>query len=211
MSTWEITRAALSKLSEPFTGIMVLSLIWCIWHCFSVRFKNLRSNMVLAVLLVIYLASLPIFSPLTRPGSDYKILPTDINVPIDYVVVLGCGNLGDTTLPISNQLSHCSLRRLVEGIAQQRLHPESDLVFTGGAGFFSITNAEVMANVAASLGVDPAIVHLEPTGNTTLQEVSALTPLLTNKNIILVTNASHMLRAIAYLINTQQRSRLPLL
>jgi uncharacterized SAM-binding protein YcdF (DUF218 family) len=52
--------------------------------------------------------------------------------PIRGIVVLGGGHVSDEKLPITSQIGASSMSRLVEGIRQQRLHPGSKLILSGG-------------------------------------------------------------------------------
>lgn len=200
MSTLEIIKAVLSKLLEPYTFLVLAALLYCLWSCLSDRFRSTRKFVRLGLVVALYLASLPIFHPYTRPSqSDIEYQPPPASLKVDYILVLGCGNLGDLSLPLSNQLSQCSMRRLVEGVLLHRRFPQSELIVTGGKGFFEHSNADVMKQLAIGLGVPENSIITEPTGHSTVQEITALEPVLRGKNTILVTSAKHVSRAMALL------------
>jgi uncharacterized SAM-binding protein YcdF (DUF218 family) len=90
-----------------------------------------------------------------------------------------------------------ALGRVAEGIRVHRLVPESTIVFSGYKGKLSESQAEVSADAAISLGVDPVNTAVLTTTRTTLDEAetfySAFGP---GGTLILVTDAIHMPRAM---------------
>jgi len=73
--------------------------------------------------------------------------------PIKFIIVLGGGHVSDPKLPITSQITKNTLVRLVEGIRLYRKHTNSKLILSGGSVYGSVTNAEIMADVAKELGV----------------------------------------------------------
>jgi glycosyltransferase involved in cell wall biosynthesis len=88
----------------------------------------------------------------TYPALTGKFLQKVQEKPISKIVVLGSGHVSDDRLPANSQIGGASLYRLVEGIRLALLHPEAQLILTGGVGYDPVPNAEVVNLVAESLG-----------------------------------------------------------
>ena len=115
--------------------------------------------------------------------------------PVKWIVVLGGGTTNNDDLPPLNQLSKATLIRLVEGIRLHKLMPGSKLVLTG-KGSMSVTTAEIMAQTALCLGVDDTNIVLEKESMDTKDHALYLKHILKDDQFIVVTDASHMLRAM---------------
>jgi uncharacterized SAM-binding protein YcdF (DUF218 family) len=92
----------------------------------------------------------------------------------------------------------CSLQRLIEGIRILGIHPEAMLVTSGYAGVDKMTNAEKVKQAAIVLGVPENKIMAQSKPQDTQQEAALIAPIVVGKNIVLVTNADHMPRAIKY-------------
>jgi uncharacterized SAM-binding protein YcdF (DUF218 family) len=116
---------------------------------------------------------------------------------VEYVVVLGGGNVASDSLPVSARTGDTSLPRIVEGIRLQRLHPGSKLLLSGGAVFAHSSDADAMRDLAVALGVDPADIIVEDQSKDTQAQASVLKDRLGQEPFVLVTSASHIPRAAA--------------
>jgi uncharacterized SAM-binding protein YcdF (DUF218 family) len=114
-----------------------------------------------------------------------------------WVVVLGGGHVSDPRVPITSQLSDESMTRLVEGIRLQRMIPGAKLLLSGGRIFDPVAEAEVMARVALSIGVDRQSMVLETASRDTEDEARIIKETVGNDPFLLVTSASHMPRSMA--------------
>ena len=136
---------------------------------------------------------------LLRP-LEYKYPPmTDVAsvLGIEWVVVLSGGSSSDAHLPITGQLSHASLVRLVEGIRIHRKLPESKLILSGGGAFNTVAEAKKMADVAVVLGVDSKDLILESESKDTKDQARLIHKIVRDNRFVLVTSASHMPRSMA--------------
>jgi uncharacterized SAM-binding protein YcdF (DUF218 family) len=115
---------------------------------------------------------------------------------VKWIVVLGGGHTADPNIPLSSQLDHSSMVRLVEGVLLHRDNPGSKLIVSGGRVDSSLSDAEVMSNVAEAMGVSHQDIILEDQSRDTEDEARLLKPLVQNDAFILVTSASHMLRSM---------------
>lgn len=115
---------------------------------------------------------------------------------VAWVVVLGGGHRADASLPPSAYLREAALYRNVEGIRLHRLLPESRLLFTGFGGAARESSAEIGAEVAVSLGVNPGRIVTADSPRTTAEEARAVRELVGEGPVVLVTSATHMPRAV---------------
>ncbi len=142
------------------------------------------------VLVSLSLAVLYIFS--IRPTALLLLSPLENRHPAyaarhaDFVVVLGGG-----------QYSDASCERLSEGIRIWRANPGSRLVLSGAACGERVSEAEVLADCAVSLGVPPNAVVREPCSRDTSEHPGYVKSIVGGRPFALVTSASHMPRALA--------------
>ena len=167
---------------------------WLLW--FRGRRARLGQTLVAGSLLGIFLFS---FQPVSNRlismvEYGYPAFPGD---SVEVVVVLGGGHDSDPALPASAQLSAQALYRLTEGMRIAATQPWTRLVVSGYGGLDPKPNAQVYAEVATALGVDPERITMEPRPNSTAQEAEFLEPALAGRRFALVTSASHMPRAMA--------------
>ncbi len=121
-----------------------------------------------------------------------------------YVVVLGCGHTDDESLPLTSKISSCSLQRLIEGIVQfNKVEGGAWLVLTGGKGVGNVNyHADVLAELAISLGVsNKSIIKIREVKNTK-DEVKIISKIIKSETFLLVTSASHMRRAVQFFIES---------
>jgi uncharacterized SAM-binding protein YcdF (DUF218 family) len=130
------------------------------------------------------------------PARTGELQVQSLIVPVKWVVVLGGGHAADPNIPLSSQLDHTTMVRLVEGVLLHRKNPGSKLIVSGGRVDGLVSDAEVMANVAEAMGVPHQDIILENQSWDTEDEARLLKPLVQNDVFILVTSASHMLRSM---------------
>ena len=114
-----------------------------------------------------------------------------------YVVVLGGGH-GDTPgLSAVNKLSTSAQGRLMEGIRLLRVLPEARLVTSGRGAPGQPSHAAVLAEAAASLGVERRRLVVLDSPRDTEEEARELAKLVGSERFALVTSAWHLPRATA--------------
>lgn len=189
------------ELLSPFTCSLILLIISLLFYVFHRRYLGIIFQVIgLLILLVLGYGvvtknQLLILEDTYRP-FDLTAVSTDLRKEIRYIVVLGSGHVSDSRLPVTSQIGGSSLYRLVEGIRVARELPGTSLILSGGVGYDPIPNADVVANVANILGLDSSSVIIENRPRNTIEEASFLKPLLQEKPFVLVTSASHMVRAM---------------
>lgn len=122
----------------------------------------------------------------------------DILQPVDAIVVLGNCHQVNENIPAIAQLCGSGLYRLMEGYRIWQANPEAELFLSGYAGDESRPYAEVVGEIALSLGVPKKKIRLFPTAQDTQQEAELTAPLLSGKRFALVTSASHMQRSMKW-------------
>ena len=144
---------------------------------------------------VLYFCSIPIVSnSLARPLED--AFPKYAGQAVESVVVLGGYHRSDERRPVSALLSSTSMVRLSEGIRLHNLNPGSTLNLSGYGGNDPISNAEAMARVAQAYGVLSDSINIEETPKDTAEEARVWAQQLKGKQVVLVTSATHMPRAM---------------
>jgi len=172
-----------------------------LWFTKKQRFGKLAITIgfILLVLFSTYPFSYAILGYLERQYKTFRINDDFLkNVSgIKYVVILGGGLTSDPRLPITSQLNHSSLIRLIEGIRLYRKIPGAKLILSGGVGFDCVSDAEMMERLSISLGVEPQDIILESKSLNTYEEAKFIKNIVGDKRFILVTSAAHMPRAMA--------------
>ena len=177
--------------------LMALAFIW-------LRRSPIKARLTLLLaFLVLGLSSWhPVADRLIRPLEDtYPVF--DIRQPVDTVVVLGsASNIAPPGSPAIMNLGSSAVFRLEEGLRILRANPDATLIVTGYAGFGSVTpHAELLKRAAIELGVDPIRILAYPTARDTEHEAHLTAPVLRNKRFALVTEASHLGRAVKFFEN----------
>jgi uncharacterized SAM-binding protein YcdF (DUF218 family) len=136
-----------------------------------------------------------LLAPLEAP---YPPLAPDKVPHQGTIVVLGGGIWSRTDLPAASQLSRTSVRRLAEAVRIYHLMGEAEIVVSGGKGnpFLPLAEAPVMRDFLVSLGIAEGKIIVEADSRTTFENVERLRNLPLRRPLILVTSASHMLRAL---------------
>jgi len=169
---------------------------------FLYRNKLQKAKFTLSVSIIwFFLFSYPPFvnTLLYSIESNY---PTLHQVPkeIKYIYVLGGGHNTDKMLPITSEVNEASVVRLNEGIRlYQQLNKNAKIIVSGHSGFYNNTSHALMQEeLAIALGVQKEHIILRPKPRDTQEEAMAAKSLLGNEPFILVTSASHMVRAMKF-------------
>lgn len=155
-------------------------------------------KILLLALLWISLLSYPPFSALLLlplESAYSKVELTDR--PVKYIHVLGSGHTSNPKIPLSSEVGLVSLARLNEGVSLYKAHRNMKIIFSGYGGRDPISNARKNAQMAIALGVNPADIILLEAPKDTQEEAAAAKKIIGNQPLILVTSASHMIRASA--------------
>jgi uncharacterized SAM-binding protein YcdF (DUF218 family) len=152
----------------------------------------------LASLIWISLLSYGPFSSLLLTPLENTYSKVELsNTSPKYIHVLGCGHTTNPNIPLSSEISLVSLARINEGVSLYKAHPNMKLIFSGYGGGDPVSNARKNSEMAIALGVNPADIILLETPKDTQEEAIASKKIVEDQPIILVTSASHMVRASA--------------
>lgn len=114
-----------------------------------------------------------------------------------YIHVLGAGASVDKRLPASMNLNGPTLTRLCEGIRVYNYLDQGVLVTSASTEEGLISQAQLSKQTAIAMGVPEVNIKTLDTPNTTLEEAIAFKEQFGgDKNIVLVTSALHMPRAM---------------
>ena len=189
-------KKVVSSLLMPLPAMLIIGFIGLMLIMFT-RKQKTGCFVVLFSFIGMFLISFqPVASRLLMPiERQYSgFLPVDKS--IDYVMVLGSGHVVDDSIPPTSELSRTGLMRLTEGIRILRIYPGSKLILSGYAGGSDVSNARMMAKVALALGVSKSDIILLETARDTWEEARQAAAFVKRKDVVLVTSASHMQRAL---------------
>lgn len=195
---WFAAKKLLAPLLYPVPAVL-LALGLGVFLLWMTPWKRAgRLFVTLGALLLGGLSFGPVADSLVRPlERQYSPLVFHQGLrDVRWVVVLGGGHVSDPTLPPTGQLDEASLVRLAEGIRIHRLLPRSRLLLSGGKLYDPVSNAQVMAEAATSLGVDPKNMVLEANSRDTQDQAVEIKRLVGDEPLVLVTSAVHMPRAM---------------
>jgi uncharacterized SAM-binding protein YcdF (DUF218 family) len=117
---------------------------------------------------------------------------------VKFIVVLASGFSHDVSRPVTSQLDDGSIARLVEGARVRKESNCCKLILSGGPGPDGVSSAaQAMAQLAQDLGVGRQDMILETQSRDTDDEARLVAPIVGQQPFILVTEASHMPRAMA--------------
>ncbi|GAB5378891.1 MAG: envelope biogenesis factor ElyC [Aliiglaciecola sp.] len=120
----------------------------------------------------------------------------DLSKPVDYIVVLGCQHVNDRALPITSQLSPCSSVRAAEAIRILQFNPQAKIITSGHVGNQTFSNAHMTKQFITAMGVDSNRIIAVELSRDTGEEAQNLRKMLNGKPFALVTQATHMKRAV---------------
>ena len=191
-----LLKKIITVLIMPINIVLLLLIFSLVFHRKKPKhsFKSLS-----AAFIILLVSSFAPFSDtvMTAIENDYPPY-VKINVPIDYIVVLGCGHNTNAMLPVTSQLQTCSLQRMVEAVRIYQLHPEARIITSGYGGVNPVSNAETVKQSLILLGIPAQKIITENFPKDTEEEAQLIAPRVQGTQVILVTNADHMPRAINY-------------
>jgi uncharacterized SAM-binding protein YcdF (DUF218 family) len=192
---------AIKKLLEwfltPLGGALVL--LWVGLLVGRTRRRGLGLVLTAGGATLLLVLSLGSVAGVLSAPLEHRYRPLMPAAPLDgvaAVAVLGGGSEWIPGRPATGWLQVAGLERLVEGVRVLRLAPGSRLVVSGRGEPGEPSTAEVMAEAAASLGVDPLRIVRFDTPRDTAEEIAALRALMGTQKVVIVTSAEHMPRAM---------------
>ncbi|SHJ35171.1 Uncharacterized SAM-binding protein YcdF, DUF218 family [Malonomonas rubra DSM 5091] len=186
----------LGSLMMPLPLVLLL-LVWAVLMLLRKKTRWLGGIFTLLATALLFAASYApianrLIAPLEQEYPGYQVAAE----PADYVAVLGHAHASSEIQPITSQLSPTGVVRVTEGIRIYRLNPGSKLIFSGDKFEEPFSYAEKSRQLAISLGVPAEDILLIEGVKDTAEETLALAAAYANSNLVLVTSASHMPRAM---------------
>lgn len=183
-------------------NLLFLSLLFCFLLFFLKRIKWFRFSLLLWIIIFLSLSTyfLPSYlaGKLENRFSVFDISTIDSTAEY-YILVLAGGYNADQRLPGVGQLEIVSLGRLAEAVRIKRLIPNAFLVCSGYSAYGLTSQAATTRKAAIELGVGNDEILIMETPRTTWEEAQAFVNAFgTEKRVILVTDAIHMKRAVAF-------------
>ncbi len=196
----------LSRFLFPIPLCIEFLLIGLLLLWFTRKEKTGKTVVALAGVLLVLFSS-HFFSSLLLTPLESRNPPLFISsgapAPVDarevkFIVVLASGFSYDASRPAAIQLDDSSIARLVEGVRVSKVLNCCKLVLSGGPGPDGVSSpAQAMAQLAQELGVSRRDMILEAQSRDTEDQARLVAPIVKEQPFILVTEASHMPRALA--------------
>jgi uncharacterized SAM-binding protein YcdF (DUF218 family) len=195
-----ILKKALGTLFMPLSICLLLFALGLLYVLLR-RSKDAIAPFVMSGLLLYAFSLNSVSGYLIRPLENAypPLILTSAEIvkkPVKWVVVLGAGHWTDKRLPPGAMLEEAALYRLNEGIRVANRFQDSILVLSGGKFKDEQSNAQVMAAAAIDLGFNPGRIMLSDKALDTHDEAMHIKILAGSDVFVLVTSASHMLRAV---------------
>lgn len=191
-----LLKKVITVLIMPINLVLISLIISALY--LNKRPKRSFKFLISAILLLI-VSSIPVVSDkfMVNLEEHYEAFARS-SKPVDYIIVLGGWHSPNDALPVTSQLNSDSLHRLVEVIRVYNLHPEAKIITSGHHSIDDVSNAQKMKQSLMLLGIPEHKVITENFPKDTEEEAELISPRVQGTNVVLVTNASHMLRAIKY-------------
>ena len=185
-------------LPVPRSVFLALAGLFFLW--FTRRQKTGKLFVTIAFLVLAFFSNGGVSDLFMRPLEQKYPPVTDVKAikNVKWIVVLGGGSNFDPQLPVSTYLSEASLTRVSEAIRIHNRLPKTRLIFSGRHFIEGIRPvAEVMAQMALELGIQPEEIVIEAEAVDTKDHPIFVKKLIGMDQFILVTSAVHMPRAMA--------------
>jgi uncharacterized SAM-binding protein YcdF (DUF218 family) len=191
----------LGWITDPGIWLLLL-LLGALIGSFRRRGQGGRGFLLLALLLTLTLAVLPVGGWLLLPLENRFPPPASLPEHIDGILVLGGSLNGKASAARGQPVHNDTAERLTAAVALARAHPEARLIFSGGSNSIwpdQEPEALYVERLLLDLGVPPAQLTIESSSRTTQENAANLTRLLgpqASGDWVLVTSAWHMPRAV---------------
>ncbi|WP_418185165.1 YdcF family protein [Aliarcobacter vitoriensis] len=175
--------------------LLILSLFFLLKN----SYKKAKLFLVFSFVWFVLISNQIVSNALLSPLENYY--PALIDTPkVNYILVLGNAHKSDENLPISSQVKETAINRLVDGIRHYnnlKNNQYSVKLIVSGYSFDDInSHAQMQKKLAISLGVDENDIITLDTPKDTKDEAIETKKIVIDDEIILVTSASHMKRAV---------------
>lgn len=195
----DTTKSIVIAFTNPLMTFSVLVLVAYLLQRLQKKRYRLLYRIAFAY---IFLTSQPYFADLLLYPLEHTITVSELKSAADakYIVVPGCYYFTEGKMTEISRWPPCALQRLV-GASEVSRAFNIPILVTGGhfLNDKNISYAEKAASFLVTLGVSKDNIITIPKGTTTISEVEAIKSLISNKDVVLVTSATHIERASAVL------------
>jgi uncharacterized SAM-binding protein YcdF (DUF218 family) len=203
-----LLKKTIGFLIQPYGLILSLFLFTIVFFIFGKKFLA-RLSFVFGFLLFIAFSN-PFVANFLSSNLE-NIHPKYLGQQASFITTLGNGHYENNLAPTSSSLSSAGTKRVLEAV--MIYHQMADnlkkpkIIFTGYSGFNNKkTYAQMAANFAKKLQVNPNDIIISGTEKDTDDEAKTIKKIVKNHQVILVTSAMHMPRSVdlfkKYDINT---------
>lgn len=190
-------KKVLGNLLMPLPMVLILLLLGLLLLWLTRRQRLGKTLITLGVLLLCLVSLRPVSLALLRPLEQQYPAYT-AQGRLDYILVLGHGQVSDPTVPAWSYGTEDSNARVAEAIRLKHQHPEATLVFSGNTQDDPLSCAGYYAQRAEAAGIPRNQMILFEDAFDTQDEIQHYASLVTGgKTAALVTSAYHMPRAMA--------------
>lgn len=195
METFKLIVAAI--ISPLIIALMIQGVGWILW----LRKRRRTAIIVIASgFAVLLIGSLPVLSSNRNRDREYMHPPLDpaalaSDQPV-LAVVLGTGFNPDPYLPPNSQASASFHARFIEGVRVFRSHPDVRLLVSVAGKRDEADKRKYLAAMVEILALDSSRVELIADAESTADEASLVKVQLKGEQLVVVTSAGHMPRAI---------------
>ena len=178
----------------PLPFLLTVFILAALLYKFT-RFERTAQILLFSSFITLLLLSLaPVATRLAATLESQH--PSYQQQSVDYIHVLGSGHTTVDGLPITSQLTPAALTRTTEGVRIYKLNPTAKLIFSGYSGGDINSNAKMNARLAMALGVPKSAILLLEQPKDTIEEAIDNKKITQGKQLVLVTSATHMPRAM---------------
>jgi uncharacterized SAM-binding protein YcdF (DUF218 family) len=203
-----IIKKWIGSLLMPLPFALLLLFISLLLLFFTQRQKLAKGLTLCSFLILLGFSLIPTAYQLTKPLERQYAPLLNADQSLDYILLLGSSGINDQNLPITGQLSATALSRFSEALRLYHANPNAYLVLSGSGFGDTKSHAQLLQQLAISLGVEEnRILRLDNTLDTE-QEAKQMSAIIRGKKAALVTSATHMPRAMA-LFKQNQQSPIP--
>ncbi len=184
-----------SRLIFPVPLALIAGVVGILLLAWTTRRRAGLSLVIGALAFLWIAATAPVADQLLWSLEGQHLPVSEIPEEVDAIVVLGAGHVEREEFPPIVSLGRSSSARVAESV---RLASGNDLtvVFSGYAGSGDISSAEMNREAAVALGLNPDRTLVLPEPRNTSEEARAVAAALPDTQVLLVTSASHMPRAL---------------
>jgi uncharacterized SAM-binding protein YcdF (DUF218 family) len=181
--------------------LICLSLQVVGWLIYLRKRNRMSLQVIAAGTLILVIGGLSGITYERARAREHAYQPLNVTTSLDgnkpaLVVVLGTGFNPDPELPANSQVSSTFHARLLEGVRIYRSVPETRLLVSIAGDADATKKADFFDQMIELLQLDPTRVSIMTEAKSTADEADEVARQRKNEQIVVVSSAGHMMRAI---------------